>query len=192
MRRLFEHHTGGPVQLADDHAFGAVDDEGAERREQWQLAEVDFLFDLVFDPLLAVGDVLLEHREGQRRLERRRIRHVALDALLNGVLRLAKRIADEVQREVLVDVRDGEQVLEDPFESDVFAIVRGGIQLQQRLEGANLNVEEMGHGHPLLELRERNLLDHINLGSPYDRRKPPRPASRIFSRGGERRNELQM
>jgi hypothetical protein len=38
----------------------------------------------------------------------------------------------------------------------------------------------MGHGHSLLELRERNLLDHIYLGSPDDRRKPPVPAREIF------------
>ncbi len=173
------------MQLAHDHALGAVDDEGAEGREERQLTEIDFLLDLVLDALLAVSDVLLEHREGQRGLERRGIRHVALDALLDGVLRLAKRVADEVQREVLVDIGDREQVLEDPLESDVFAVVRSGIQLEQRLEGANLNVEEMGHRHPLLELRERNLLDHINPGSPDDRRKPPRPGTRIIFRAAE-------
>ena len=34
-----------------------------------------------------------------------------------------------------MDVGDREQVLEDPFEPDVLAVVRGGVQLQQRLEG---------------------------------------------------------
>ena len=99
--------------------------------------------------------------ELQRRLERRRVRHVALDALLDGVLRLTERVADELEREVLVDVGDREQVLEDPLESDVLAVVRGGIQLEQRLEGARLDVEEMGHFHPLVELREGDLLQSI-------------------------------
>ena len=91
-----------------------------------------------------------------------------------------------------MDIRDGEQVLEDPLESDVFAIVRGSVELQQRFEGANLNVEEMGHGHPLLELRERNLLDHINLGSPYDRRKPPHPGAQNFCAAESGGTELQL
>ena len=65
------------------------------------------------------------------------------------------------RREVLVDVGDGEQVLEDPLEADVFAVMRGGIQLQQRLERARLDVEEMGHVHARLELSKGDLLHHI-------------------------------
>ena len=45
VRRLLEHDARRAVQLADDHALGAVDDEGAERREERQLAEIDFLLD---------------------------------------------------------------------------------------------------------------------------------------------------
>src|SRR5207248_2053785 len=71
------------------------------------------------------------------------------------------RVADELEGEVLVDVGDREQVLEDPLESDVLALVRRGIRLEQRLEGAHLDVEEMGHVHALIELRERNLLQHF-------------------------------
>ena len=157
---LLEHDAGRPVELADDDALGAVDDEGAERREQRQLTEIDLLLDDVARALDAV-DFLVDD-ELQRRLERRRVRHVALDALLDGVLRLAEGVADELQREVLVDVGDREQVLEDPLEADVLAVVRGGIQLEQRLEGARLDVEEMGHLHPLVvELTEGNLLSSI-------------------------------
>ena len=123
---FLEHHARRAVQLADDDALGAVDDEGAEVGEQRQLAEIDLLLDDVARPLDAVD--LLVDDELQRRLERRRVGHVALDALLDGVLRLAERVADELQREVLVDVGDREQVLEDALEPDVLAVVRGGIQ----------------------------------------------------------------
>ena len=54
VRRLLEHDAGRPVQLADDDALGAVDDEGAERREQRQLTEIDLLLDDVARPLDAV------------------------------------------------------------------------------------------------------------------------------------------
>ena len=152
VRRLLEHDARRAVQLAHDHALGAVDDEGSERREERKLTEIDFLLDDVLRPLACFGR--LEDDELERGLERRGVRHVALDALGDGVLRLAKSVALELEREVLVDVRDREQVLEDALESDVLAVLRGCVQLQQRLEGAGLDVEEMRHLHPLVELGE--------------------------------------
>jgi hypothetical protein len=69
-----------------------------------------------------------------------------------------------------VDVGDREQVLEDPFETNVLALVSGGIRLEKRFERLRLDVEEMGHFHPLLELSERNLLDRFRHCSPAHRR----------------------
>ena len=126
VRRLLEHHARRSMQLADDHALGAVDDERAERREQRQLTEIDLLLDDVPRPLDPVH--FLVDDELQRRLQRSGVGHVALDALLDGVLRLAERVAHELEREVLVDVGDREQVLEDPLEADVFALMRSGIR----------------------------------------------------------------
>jgi hypothetical protein len=152
VRRLLEYHAGRPVQLADDHALGAVDDERAEGREQRQLTEVDLFLDDIARPADLVHDFIDDQL--QRRLERRRVSHVALDALLDGVLGLTERVPDELEREVLVDVGNGKQVLEHALETDVLAVVRGGIQLEQRLEGARLDVQEMRHLHPLVELGE--------------------------------------
>src|SRR6185437_2775458 len=173
VRGLLEHHARRAMQLADDHALGAIDHEGSQRREQRQLTEIDFLLDDVARALLAVD--LFVDDELERGLERGRIRHVALDALLHGVLRLAQRVAHELQRVVLVDVRDGEEVIEDTLESDVFPVVGGGIELQQRLEGARLDVQEVGHVHPLFELTERDLLQHFWHESPARRRKTAPP-----------------
>jgi len=164
------------VQLTDDDALGAIDHEGSERREQGQLAEVDLLLDDVARALLSVH--LLVDDELQGRLERCGVGHVALDAFADGILRLAERIPDEFQRVVLVDVRDREEVLEYTLETDVLTIVGRGIQLQQRLEGARLDVEEMRHFHPLVELAERNLLHCLSHESPTRRRKGPSPAAR--------------
>jgi hypothetical protein len=169
VRGLLEHHARGAVELRDDDALGAVDHEGPERREQGQLAEVDLLLDLVLEALLAVGGVLLEHGQDEGRLEGRRVRHVALDALLDGVLGLAQGVALEVQREVLVDVRDGEQVLEDPLEADVLAVVGRGVELEQGFEGARLDVEQVRHVHAVLELSEGDLRDHGNPGLTRER-----------------------
>ena len=46
MRDLLEHHARRAVQLADDDALGAIDDERAEVGEQRQFAEIDLLLDL--------------------------------------------------------------------------------------------------------------------------------------------------
>ncbi len=179
VRRLFEHDARRPVQLADDDALRPVDDERAERREQRQLAEIDLFLDDVARALLLVDDLVDDQL--QRRFERRRVRHVALDALLDGVLGFAEGIADELEREVFVDVGDGEQVFEDPLEADVLAIVGGGIQLEQRLEGARLDVQEVGHFHPLVELGERNLLD-VRHDSPETWRRTDPPRGRATAR----------
>ena len=136
------------MQLTHDHALGAVDDESPERREERKLTEIDFLLDDVLRPLAGFGR--LEDDELEGGFERRGVRHVALDALGHGVLGLAKSVALELEREVLVDVRDREQVLEDALESDVLAVLRCGVELEQRLEGAGLDVEEMRHLHPLV------------------------------------------
>ena len=62
-----------------------------------------------------------------------------------------------------MDVSDREQVLEDALQSDVFTLLLGCIQLEQRLESARLDVEEMGHIHARLELRKRDLVHHVLL-----------------------------
>ena len=182
MRRLLEHDARRAVQLAHDHALGPVDDEGSERREQRKLTEIDFLLDDVFGTLPCFGR--LEDDELERGLERRGVRHVALDALGHGVLGLAKSVALELEREVLVNVRDREEVLEDALEPNVLAILGCCVQLEQRLEGAGLDVEEMRHLHPLVELGERNLFHQFRHGSPTGANSPEPVFREIFAAPG--------
>ena len=82
------------MQLADDNAFGAVDDERSVLRHQRNFAEEDFLFLDVADALLAGFRVFRIHRQPYRDLERRRVCHAALLAFLHVVLELqAYRVA---------------------------------------------------------------------------------------------------
>src|SRR5216110_3004257 len=100
---LLEYHAGGAVQLRHDHALGAVDDERAERREDRQLTEVDFLLDDVLGSFRLGGLTHLFHdHQLQRRLERNGVRHIPFDALLDRVLRLAKGVLHELQGVVAV------------------------------------------------------------------------------------------
>src|ERR1035437_3857973 len=85
---LLEKHARRAVQLADDHALGAVDDERAVIRHQRNLTEEHFLLFDVPDALLLRFGVLGIHRQPDRDLEGRRIGHAALLAFLHVVLEL--------------------------------------------------------------------------------------------------------
>ena len=52
---VFEKHTRRAVQLGNDHALGAVDDEGALARHQGHFAHVDFLLLDLLDDLVLRG-----------------------------------------------------------------------------------------------------------------------------------------
>ncbi len=179
MGGLLEHHAGRAVELAHDYALGAVDDEGSEWGEERKLTEIDFLLDDVLRSLSRFGR--LEDDELECGLQGRGVRHVALDAFGHGVLGLAKRITLVLEREVLVNVGNREQVLEDALESDVLAVLRGRVELQQRLEGAGLDVEEMRHLHPLVELGKRDLLHQFGHGSPTGANSPAPVCREIFA-----------
>ena len=50
---VVEEHTRRAMQLRDDDALGAVNDEGAVIGHQWHLAQVHFLLANVLDDFLA-------------------------------------------------------------------------------------------------------------------------------------------
>ena len=154
VRVLLEHHARRPVELAHHDALGAVDDERAERGHDGQLAQVDLLLDRVLEPLLSLD--LLVDVEAELGLERRRVGHVTLDALLDRVLGLAQRVAQELELVLLVDVRDREQVPEDALQRDVLASAMDVVGDEQRLERGRLDVEEVWHRHATLALAERD------------------------------------
>src|SRR6202021_2371562 len=89
-----EKHARRTVQLADDYAFGAVDDERAVLRHHRDIAEKCFLFLDIANGLRAGIGILVVNREADRDLERRGVRHAALLALIHVVLKLQRyRIA---------------------------------------------------------------------------------------------------
>ena len=68
---VVEEHARAAVHLRDDHALGAVDDEGAVLGHERDVAHIDVLFLDVLDRLGAGFLVHIEHDEAQRHLERR-------------------------------------------------------------------------------------------------------------------------
>ena len=91
---VVEEDARRAVHLGDDHALGAVDDEGAVLGHERDVAHIDVLFLDVLDRLGAGFLVHIEHDEAQRHFERRGIGHGALLALLDVVFRLLEVVVD--------------------------------------------------------------------------------------------------
>ncbi len=147
MRRdALEEDARRAVQLADDDAFCAIDDEGAVGAHQRYLAEEDLLLLELADALVS-GLILVEHSEANGDLERRGVGHAALFALGLVVLELkADRIAAAVAKRDDVLVERAALVAEDvawmerigPDGGAASRIAADGAEVVQPLEGAAL------------------------------------------------------
>ena len=124
-----EIDAGGAVELGDDDAFGAVDDEFAAADHDGHVAEVDLL--------LAGGAV--GQAEAQPDAERASVGEPELAALVRVVARFAEVVLDELQRQLLVVALDGEDFAQHPFQSRLRALVPGHIQLQEAVVRARLH-----------------------------------------------------
>src|SRR6059058_939028 len=192
---LLEHHARRAVQLRHDHPLGAVDHERPEGREDRQLTEIDFLLDDVLGPLGLDGLAhFLHDHQLQRRLQRHRIGHVPLDALLDRVLGLPEPVLHELEGVVPVHVLDREHVLEHALQPDVGALGALPVRLQEGRERARLDVQEVRHRHPLVELRERQYrqrLRHVVTSGKCKRPRFPRPGRRSGVNRGARTSEQE-
>src|SRR5581483_8368760 len=149
---VVEKDTGRALELAHDHALGAVDDERALVRHEGQFTEVDFLTPLLADGLRLRLLVVIEHDEAQGDLERDRERHAAVVAFLDRVFRIAEVIRVELEQRIVVVVGDRKHRLEHRLQPDVLAPVGRNVLLEKRLV------------RPLLDLDQiRDLDDRRNL-----------------------------
>ena len=142
------------VQLADDDALGAVDDEGPVVRHERDLAEEDLLLLDVADrlrPGLLVG---VPDDQAHDDLDRRREGHAALAALVDVVLGLVERVRHELQRRRLREVLDRKHALEDALKAHVLALVEGDVLLQELLVALLLDVDQVRDVDDLRDLRE--------------------------------------
>ena len=123
-----EIDAGRAVQLADDDALGAVDDELAAADHDRHVAEVDFFIDgLVLD-------------EAQPDAEGPAVGEAELAALVGAVARLAQLVAHVLQRERLVVALDGEDLAQDAFQAGRRALFGRRVQLEEAVVGVRLDV----------------------------------------------------
>ena len=107
------------MQLRDDDALGAVDDEGAAFRHVRHRAEVDLLLDGL-DGFFAV--FLLLARQAERGLQRDVKGQSLRDALLHGVLRRVEVVINELERVAPAAVFDRKVLVEHRLQTDVFTV----------------------------------------------------------------------
>ena len=86
--RLAEEHAGRALELADDDALGAVDDEGALLRHERDVAEEDFLLLNVLQPLGLGDGVLFPRDEPDLEPERDGVGVALLEALVRAEFHL--------------------------------------------------------------------------------------------------------
>src|SRR5574344_869823 len=92
-----EAHTGGAVQLRDDDAFRAVDDERSVIRHDRQIADQNIILDLFLQ--LAVFAVFFKDLKRQVRIKRNGVREATLTAFTELVFGNPEEIPFVFQRE---------------------------------------------------------------------------------------------
>ena len=160
---VIEEHAGRAVHLGDDHALGAVDDEGAVVGHERDVAHVDVLLLDVLDGARAGLLVDIEHDEPQRHLERRRIGHAALAALVDVVFRGLEFVMDEFELGGVGEVGDREHRLEHRLQTFVRTPAMGLLDQQELVVGRLLNLDEVRHLCDFLDF-SKGLADPFTTG----------------------------
>mgnify|MGYP002550637480 CR=1 FL=1 len=132
VRLLAVVHTGGPDDLGNHDALGAVDNKGAGVGHQREVAHEDLLLLDLLGLLVPQADL---------HLQRRGVGGIPGLALLHVVLgRLIHLVVDEGQLQVALIVRDRAHVVEHLPEAGV----------QKLLVRLLLDLQKVGHGHDFL------------------------------------------
>ena len=121
------------MELGNNDALGSVDHERAVLGHQRDLAEIDLLLLDVLDRAGTADRIHVIDHQVNGDLERRRVVVAALLALIDVELRLANRIAYEIQLGRLVKVLDREDRFKDSLQADVFALFGRNTDLQEVL-----------------------------------------------------------
>ncbi len=147
---VIEEDARRTMHLRDDHALGAVHDEGAVVGHERHVAHVDVLLLDIADRARAGFLVDVPHHELERDLERGGVGDAALLTLLDVVLGLLELVLHELKAGALGEVLDREHAAEDFLQARLGALGRRRDTLEKALVGALLDLDEVRHrGHRL-------------------------------------------
>ena len=152
---VIEEHARRAMHLRDDDALGAIDDEGAVIGHERDVAHVDILLLDVLDRFGAGFLVDIEHDEAQSDLERRRIGHAALPALVDIVFRALELVLDEFEHGDVGEVGNREDRFEHGLQSLVGTAAVGLLHQQELVVGRLLNLNEVRHLRDFLDFSEK-------------------------------------
>ncbi len=160
---VVEEHARRTMQLRDDDALGAVDDEGAGLGHERDLAHVDLLLLDVLDRLLRGRAVLVVDDQAHGDAQRRTVGHAAVAALALVERRLAQAIVDVLQGGVARIAGNREHRLQRGVQTLFFTLLGSDVLLQELPVGIGLDGQQVGHvqyGRTLAEI----LADALLLG----------------------------
>ena len=128
----FERDPRGAVELGDDNALGAIDDEGALRRHERDFAHVHFFF---------LGAIFLP--EGERDMKRSAEGLAFAHRLPHGKLGLTDFVADEIEGDFFVVGRDREHLTEHGLEAQILPAAGRDVGLKKLHIGVELHFNQV-------------------------------------------------
>ncbi len=152
---VVEEYARRAVHLRDDHPLGAIDDEGAVHRHERYVAHVDILLLDVLDRFRSGLLVDIEHDQPQRHLERGRIGHAPLPALVDIVFGRLELVLDEFKHRGVGKIRDREHGFEHRLQALVGPAADRLAHQQELVVGRLLNLDEVRHLRDFLNFSEK-------------------------------------
>ena len=140
---VVEEHARRTVQLRDDDALGAVDDEGAVAGHERDLAHVDLLLLHVLDGLGRRLTVIDHQPHGHA--QRRAVAEAAVAALAFVERRIAELVANVFQGRVAAVAGNREHRLQRRMQAAVFALGRLDVLLQELAVRIDLDGQQERH-----------------------------------------------
>jgi len=153
VRSDLEGDAGGAVQLGDDDALGAVDDERAAVRHHGDFAHVDVL---VLDEVLFAEAEL--HIKGDG------VGDAIAEALELRVFRVTNRVGNVLEDETLVVALDRENFTEDGLEALILALFLRRTFLQEVEIRVDLQLNKIGRRDNFFKLTEVDAIGVIAVG----------------------------
>ena len=127
-----EGNAGRAMQLADDHALGAVDDESPLRRHQRQFPHEHLFF---------LGPALVFEQE--RDVQRRAVGDAFTQALQPVLLWFPDLVAVVVEHDFSIVAFDGKDFGEDRLQAEILAFGSGDLGLEKLAVGIDLDFDQV-------------------------------------------------
>src|SRR5690606_32130714 len=138
---VLEEHTGRAVQLRNDDALGAVDDEGTVLGHERNFAHVHFLF--LHFANRGPACFAIHQYQSDLRTQRRCIGQAALLAFLDVEHGVAQGIADKLEPSHTVVAHDGENGGEGSLQTVFYTLGWWSIRLKKGFEGFQLSRQKI-------------------------------------------------